>query len=658
MADAADNEAIRLASFPEQNPDPVIEADLEGRVTYLNPMARTRFPDLEKLGSFHPLLRDLQSIIETLEQGGDVSVLRELEVGDFVYDQKTTWIPNSRLVRMYLHDITQRKLAEEAVRESEARFHNIFEYSNDAIFLLDLSTDEILDVNSKACRMLAYEREELLSKPVSAIHPDEMPNLREFALSVMSEGQGWTDELTCLTKNGQALAAEISASRVVIEGRTCLVAVARDIRDMTERARVEQVLADEVRSKYNYEEIVGESTSLQDVLKQVELVAPTDASALILGETGTGKELICRAIHHASPRSREPLVKLNCAAIPSGLIESELFGHEKGAFTGALAQKRGRFELAHEGTLFLDEVGDLPLETQPKLLRLLQEQEFERVGGNQTIKVNVRVIAATHRNLEEMVQDSRFRDDLFYRLNVFPIQLPPLRDRTEDIPPLATFFAHRACARLGRPPCRFTDSALLRLTSYSWPGNVRELENIVERAVILCGSGRIDRVHVQVEDALPPGSAERILPLREMEREHILTALRATGGKVSGKGGAAELLEMKPTTLEARMKNSRSTRSIWPLSTPVQSSRNMGRSQNSVRLAGSSRLNPRSTLQVQTVSKQPIIGTVPGPLTLGTHLVMMLSKSTWRCCDARLTCPGDVDCSFRRLPDVETAKLP
>ena len=275
---------------------------------------------------------------------------------------------------------------------------------------------------------------------------------------------------------------------------------------------------------------------------------------LILGETGTGKELICRALHHASPRSAAPLVKLNCAAIPSGLIESELFGHEKGSFTGALAQKRGRFELAHEGTIFLDEIGDIPLETQPKLLRLLQEQEFERVGGTRTISVHVRVIAATHRNLEDMVREGQFREDLFYRLNVFPIHLPPLRERREDIPVLAKFFAHRACGRLGRPPCEFSEAAVQRLQDYSWPGNVRELENIVERGVILCGGQTIDYEHVQVEVGPSPAATRAIRSLQEVEHDHIVAALQAAGFKVSGRGGAAELLGLKPTTLEARMK--------------------------------------------------------------------------------------------------------
>ena len=545
----------RLTSFPEQNPDPVIEVDLEGTVTYLNPVAEARFPDLQKKGLSHAVLEDFPSVIESLKDGDEEAFVRELEIGEFSYEQKITFVAGKNLVRIFAHDLTERKRAEAAVRESEARFHSIFEHSNDAIFLIDITADEILDANSKACRMLGYEREELLSLSVSTIHPDEMPKLEAFLKSVVAEGQGWTDELTCLTKKGQTLSAEISASTAEIGGRSCMIAV---VRDVTERRRAEILLADEVQARYNFEEIIGQSTSLEEALKQVELVAPTDTSVLILGETGTGKEVICRAIHHSSPRNKKPLVKLNVAAIPSGLIESELFGHEKGAFTGAISQKQGRFELAHEGSIFLDEIGDLPLETQPKLLRLLQEQEFERVGGTRTIKVDIRVIAATHRNLEQMVRDGEFREDLFYRLNVFPISLPPLRDRREDIPVLANYFDNRICARFGRPPCGFNKEALDQLLEYRWPGNVRELENIVERAIILCRGEAIGREHVKVESVSAAGAHQEgdieLKPLQEVERDYIVAALRTCEGKVSGKDGAADRLGLKPSTLESRMK--------------------------------------------------------------------------------------------------------
>ena len=321
-----------------------------------------------------------------------------------------------------------------------------------------------------------------------------------------------------------------------------------------DRRSMEVALHDEVKTQYDYEDIIGESVAIREMLQEVELVSQTDAAVLILGETGTGKELICRAIHHRSHRDSSPLVKLNCAAIPSGLVESELFGHEKGAFTGAISRRLGRFELAHGGTIFLDEIGDIPLELQPKLLRILQERRFERVGGTRSIKVDTRVITATHRNLEKAVSEGTFREDLFYRLNVFPITLPPLRARREDIPLLTQFFIDRVCGRYGWPPCEVTKTAMQRLVTYPWPGNVRELENIVERAIILSRGQTVESAHIHVGEVRSHEKNHPIRPLIEAEREHILSALDATQWKVSGPGGAAELLDVKPTTLEARMK--------------------------------------------------------------------------------------------------------
>jgi PAS domain S-box-containing protein len=480
------------------------------------------------------------------------AVLRELEVGGFVYEQKFAFIPATNLVRIYTHDITKRKRAEQAVGESEDRFRNIFECSSEAILLVDHQRDATVDANTRACRLLGYQRDELRALPLSELQPGDASELFGFLDAVCGRGEGWTDKIPWLTRSGQAVPVEISASPVVIAGQQCVIA---HLSDLTERERARQALADEVQAQYNYEEIVGKSATLQEALRQAELVAPTHSSVLLLGETGTGKELVCRVIHHLSPRSDKPLVKLNCAAIPSGLIESELFGHEKGAFTGAIAQKRGRFELAHEGTIFLDEIGDIPLETQPKLLRLLQEQEFERVGGSRTIQVDVRVIAATHRDLAAMVQAGGFRQDLFYRLNVFPLELPSLRQRREDIPLLSGYFSQRVCARLGRRPCEFSDGALERLTQYDWPGNVRELENIVERAVILSAGSRINAEHVQVHGRAPsPAGATVLGTLEDVDREHIKAAIRACAGKISGQGGAADMLGLKPSTLDSRMR--------------------------------------------------------------------------------------------------------
>jgi formate hydrogenlyase transcriptional activator len=325
-----------------------------------------------------------------------------------------------------------------------------------------------------------------------------------------------------------------------------------EIARLKARLEAENVyLQEEIKTQHDFEEIVGQSAAVRRVLKAVETVAPTDACVLILGETGTGKELMARAVHDLSPRRRKPLVKVNCAAIPAGLFESELFGHEKGAFTGALARKIGRFELADGGTIFLDEVGELPLDLQAKLLRVLQEGEFERVGGP-TIKVDVRVIAATNRDPETAMQEGRFRADLFYRLNVFPIRIPPLRERPEDVPTLVRYFVSKCARKLGRTIETIPQRTLESLAAYPWPGNVRELENVVERAVIVSrGPG------LELGEGLPAPSVRpdaRVPSLEELERDHILTVLEMTGWRVSGDRGAAKVLGLKPTTLEARMK--------------------------------------------------------------------------------------------------------
>ncbi len=313
-------------------------------------------------------------------------------------------------------------------------------------------------------------------------------------------------------------------------------------------------LEEEIKTEYNFEEIVGQSKALKRVLKQAETVAPTDSTVLILGETGTGKELIARAIHNLGRRRERTFVKINCAAIPTGLLESELFGHERGAFTGAIAQKIGRFELAHLGTLFLDEVGDIPLELQPKLLRVLQEQEFERLGSAKTIRVNVRLIAATNANLEQMVAEKRFRGDLYYRLNVFPVSMPPLRERREDIPLLVRYFAQKY-GRLMKKDVRTVPAEVISaVEKYHWPGNIRELENFIERAVIL-SPGPDLRAPLGELKPVAVASSNGATTLETAEREHILKILKESNWIVGGPTGAAARLGMKRTTLQSRMKN-------------------------------------------------------------------------------------------------------
>jgi formate hydrogenlyase transcriptional activator len=328
-------------------------------------------------------------------------------------------------------------------------------------------------------------------------------------------------------------------------------------------------LEEEIRSAYNFEEIVGDSPAIRRALAQVELVAPAGTTVLILGETGTGKEVIARAVHNLSPRKERTFVKVNCAAIPSGLLEAELFGHERGAFTGAISQKIGRFELADRGTLFLDEIGDIPLELQPKLLRVLQEQEFERLGSNRTQRVDVRVVAATNRDLSRLVADREFRSDLYYRLNVFPIQIPPLRERREDVPLLVRYFVQNFSRRLNKTVEYVPADAMDALVNYGWPGNIRELENLIERAVLL-SPGKELRVPLSelksatlssngnVAADIPLFSSSPspvpITTLEEAERQHILRALRQTEWRIAGPKGAAVILGMKRTTLQARMR--------------------------------------------------------------------------------------------------------
>lgn len=650
-----------------------------------------------------------------------------------------------------MKEISESRKAEEALRQSEERFRKIFNHSNDAIFVIDPAQDEILDVNPRACSMLGYSREELLSKPITTIHPKEMPQLLAFAQSVFDQGHGWTNELTCMTKSDNTIPAEISASVIDIAGRTCLIAMVRDI---TERKRAEEALKqysenlqelveerttelrlsqekyrtlleinnaiityldreslfdliaqalckvltcdrasltlhdpvrdvlkvytlagtspekrtvaletelprqgsrigwvidqkrplriqdikkepsllddplaeegtrsiiavplltkrgaigtlnvgsqvpdrysdedadflqevakqvalavenmkayeeiaqlkakleqenlylqEEIKTQHNFGEILGQGQPIKKVLKAIETVAPTDANVLILGETGTGKELVARAVHNLSLGKDKALVKVNCAALPAGLIESELFGHEKGAFTGALSRKIGRFELAHGGTIFLDEIGDLPLELQAKLLRVLQEGEFERVGSSQTIKVDVRVIAASNRDLERAVQEGKFRQDLFYRLNVFPIQIPPLRERKKDIPLLVGYFAMKYGTKLGKKVETIPQKVMDALQAYRWPGNIRELENVIERGVIISQGSQLELGEWLPKPGLSP-RGRRVPTLEELEKQHIMEVLELTGWRVSGEKGAAKLLGLKPTTLEARM---------------------------------------------------------------------------------------------------------
>jgi PAS domain S-box-containing protein len=339
-----------------------------------------------------------------------------------------------------------------------------------------------------------------------------------------------------------------------------------EIEQLKNRLQAENnYLQEQVNLNHSFEDILGQSEVLKTVLHQVEQVAPTETSVLILGETGTGKELIARALHNLSLRKERPLVKINCAALPGNLIESELFGHEKGSFTGATARRIGRFELADKGTIFLDEIGELPLELQSKLLRVLQEGEIERLGDSKTIKINVRVIAATHRDLKLMVEKGDFREDLFYRLSVFPLTLPPLRERKNDISLLVHYFVNKYASKMSKQISTISQTIMDKLQKYPWPGNVRELENVIERAVILSPRNSLYIPELHAPGINNTSELDKLLALTDMEKAHIIKVLKTTEWKISGEQGAAAILEMHPNTLRSRMNKLGIRRSNTPL---------------------------------------------------------------------------------------------
>ncbi len=483
--------------------------------------------------------------------------------------------------RSMLVNITDRKRAEAALAESEERLSQVIDSAMDAIVTIDAERRIVLfnDAAEKVFRCpanvaIGATLDRFLT---SGFQRALQKSLSAFDIAGPTRPYVWApDGVAARRADGEEFPVEATLSFVEVGGRRLYTLILRDI---DERRRAEEglrqlslqneYLQEEIRAAHSADEIVGSQRGMRDVLEKVALVAPTDSSVLILGETGTGKEVVARAIHSSGKRAARPLIKVNCAALPSGLIESELFGHEKGAFTGATDRRIGRFELADRGTIFLDEVGELPLDVQVKLLRVLQEQEFERVGGSKTIAVDVRVIAATNRDLAGAIADGSFRTDLYYRLNVFPISLPPLRQRGEDIPLLVHYFAERFAARMGRRTLRIHAEDMARLVNYSWPGNVRELENVIERAIILSTGPEFRVPPAMLAAPVPaPAAAKAAMPpvapspatavapgsLVDVEREHILTVLQQTNWRIDGPRGAATILNLNPSTLRSRLK--------------------------------------------------------------------------------------------------------
>ncbi len=525
------------------------------------------FPDTEEAQ------RRLRDALPLLATGTDEKgVVLELRRKD---DGRPLWVrwwcrpdPTGKYTRSMFMDITEQVLLEEENKRLEERFRDFFEEA--PIAYVVGSEAGIMRANRTAAQIFGVKPEEMAGFHWRSLFPDTPEAQRRLREALRLVGSG-TDACGAgleLRRKGDGRPVWIQWwSKREAGGRYARV-MFLDITDRVlmerEKARLEAqnaYLLDEIRTEQNFGDIIGGSSGLRKVMQQVQLVAPTDATVLITGESGTGKELVARAIHEQSARRERPLIKLNCSAVPEGLFESEFFGHVKGAFTGALKDKPGRFELADGGTLFLDEIGEVPLAMQAKLLRVLQEQELERVGDTRTRKVNVRVIAASNRDLKREVDAGRFRQDLFYRLSVFPIEVPPLRERREDIVPLVAHFIRQSARRMNRPEPQISKTALDQLAAYHWPGNVRELQNTVERTIILWREGPLTfelpasqtrENDQQTASTVKPGLVTRG-ELKRQEREAIIAALKQTNGKVSGPGGAAELLGLKPSTLASRI---------------------------------------------------------------------------------------------------------
>jgi PAS domain S-box-containing protein len=544
--------------------EPVIK---EAKLVHIPENVAQLFPDDPDLSTFGAVSYVGMPLLD--DDGTVLGHLAILDTKPLPVDSR--WLSFFRIFAVRAAAEHRRLRAEAELRQREAKLDRLISSAMDAILELDQDS-RITLVNNAATSLFNSTREQLLGQNFCALLSQTslkifLDVIEQLNSSTAVRQHIWIPAGLCATRtDGREFPLEATISISTAHNRQFYTIILRNVNERQEAERrirqlTEQTeyLKAELRAVQNFDEIIGSSEALSNLLRDVESVAVTDTSVLILGETGTGKELIARAIHNHSRRADKPLIKVNCAALPATLIESELFGHERGAFTGATTRRSGRFHLADGGTIFLDEVGELPMELQAKLLRVLQEGEFEPVGSSTTIKIDVRVIAATNRNLEKSVAAGLFREDLYYRLNVFPITVPPLRDRRDDIALIAQAFLKRTAEKLGRTVEPFDAEAIARLRAYDWPGNIRELQNVVERSVIVAKDSRPN-----LERALPGlptlsttlPSTERVLTvgeLQELEKKNLLAALQTCEWQVAGDNGAAKLLGMKPSTLNSRI---------------------------------------------------------------------------------------------------------
>lgn len=562
-----DNRVRTLAFWARDHIEPNIEWDLpgtpcedviRGSLCHYPSGVWTKFPDDKPLVEMR-----IEGYLGVPLQEVDGQVLGHLAVfDDRPMPEELRKTLSFRIFAARAAAELRRIRVERQLHESEEKYRDLYEEAPIAYVQEDLES-RFISANRAAMRILGITPDQVRGMVGMSFIPDTPEAQRRVREAFASIGRGTDTSGVVLELRRKDDGRPIWIqwwSKPDPSGkftRTMFVDITDRVLMEQEKARLQAqnlYLQEEIKSVHNFDEIVGRSTALLKALENVKCVATTDASVLITGETGTGKELIARAIHSVSRRHDKPLIKLNCAALPTSLVESELFGHEKGAFSGAIAKRVGRFELAHGGTIFLDEISEIPLEVQAKLLRVLQEREFERVGGNATIQCDIRVIAASNRDLLKAVKDGKFREDLYYRLNVFPLHLAPLRERREDVPLLVQFFIGKFAARIGKPVIDLHPGTMQRLMDYRWPGNIRELENIIERAVILAKGPvlEIEPAMLTTGDETP--ATNPLTSLECVERDYILKVLNQTRWVIDGPRGAAKILDLNPNTLRSRLK--------------------------------------------------------------------------------------------------------